>query len=61
MGKHFGITMKEIVKFEKSKLKGKKYKVIVNNKKTNKQRTIHFGGLDMNNIKIQHHLNCILM
>lgn len=46
MTSHFGITMKErIVKFEKSKLKGKKYKVTVKNKKTNKERVLHFGGL----------------
>tara|TARA_Y100000817_G_scaffold287304_1_gene255770 strand:+ start:114 stop:446 length:333 start_codon:yes stop_codon:yes gene_type:complete len=46
MTNHFGIPMKEkIVKFEKSKIKGKKYKVTIKNKKTSKERTLHFGGL----------------
>ena len=37
--------MKEkIIKFEKSKRKGKKYMVIVENKKTGKHRTLHFGA-----------------
>ena len=37
--------MKEkIIKFEKSKRKGKKYMVIVENKKTDKQRILHFGA-----------------
>jgi len=37
--------MKEkIVKFKKSERNGKKYMVIVENKKTGKQRTLHFGA-----------------
>ena len=41
-----GGRMKErIVRFEKSKSKGKKYTAIVENIKTKKQRVIHFGGL----------------
>ena len=39
-------NMKErILKFEKSKQKGKKYTVIVEDRDTKKTRTIHFGGL----------------
>ena len=34
----------KIIKFEKSKRKGKKYMVIVENKKTGKHRTLHFGA-----------------
>ena len=46
MGKHFGKEMKEKIRsFTRSKREGKKYKVIVENKKTKRQRTIHFGGL----------------
>ena len=41
-----GGRMKErIVRFEKSKRRGKKYTAIVQNIKTKKQRVIHFGGL----------------
>jgi len=44
--KKHGMQMKEkIVRFEKSKRTGKKYKVIVRNLETDKTRTIHFGGL----------------
>ena len=39
--------MKEIIlKFEKSKIKGKKYTAYVEDKKTKKTRKIHFGASD---------------
>ena len=39
--------MKEIIlKFEKSKIKGKKYTAYVKDKKTKKIRKIHFGASD---------------
>jgi len=39
--------MKEIIlKFEKSKIKGKKYTAYIQDKKTKKTRKIHFGASD---------------
>ena len=39
--------MKEkILKFERSKIKGKKYTAFIKNKKTKKIRLIHFGASD---------------
>lgn len=44
--------MKEIIiKFEKSKIKGKKYTAYVKNKKTKKIRKIHFGASDYEQYK----------
>jgi hypothetical protein len=44
--------MKEkILKFEKSKVKGKKYTAFIKNKKTKKIRKIHFGALDYSQYK----------
>ena len=43
--KRYGVPMKErIVKFEKSKIDGKKYVAIVKNLDTGSMRKIHFGG-----------------
>lgn len=41
----------KIIKFEKSKIKGKKYTAYVKNKKTKKIRKIHFGASDYEQYK----------
>ena len=44
--------MKEkILKFERSKIKGKKYTAFIKNKKTKKIRKIHFGASDYEQFK----------
>ncbi len=45
------IMKEKIVKFEKSKRKGKKYMVIVKNKETGKERTLHFGATEYEQFK----------
>ncbi len=57
--KIYGLQMKEkILKFEKSKIKGKKYTAYIINKDTNKIHKINFGAIGYEQYKDSTNLKC---